>query len=331
MVTSLDDLLRRFDEGSKRAAARLISIVEDDRPEAFEILDRLFPRVGTALRVGVTGPPGAGKSTLVDRVAEQLVALDETLGIVAVDPTSPFTGGALLGDRVRMGPVANDARVFFRSLASRGSLGGLSLHASEVADVLDAFGCTWLLLETVGVGQSELDVVDKAHTTVVMLVPESGDGIQAMKAGLMEIADVFVVNKADRQGADKLEEDIRAAMELKEWDGWKPPIVRTRARDGQGIDDLLHALRAHRAWLGQDERLQAKRRRAMESRVRDLVQAALHRELWQRPALARGLEQGLRDIEAGENSPYRLARALVQRARDGETGPTTNGSPKRDD
>ncbi len=316
MVTSLDDWLRRFDEGSKRAAARLISIVEDDRPEAFDVLDRLFPRVGDAARVGITGPPGAGKSTLVDRLAEQLVAAGEKPGIVAVDPTSPFTGGALLGDRVRMGPIANDARVFFRSVASRGSLGGLSLHAAEVADVLDAFGCTWVLLETVGVGQSELDVADKAHTTVVILVPESGDGIQAMKSGLMEIADVFVVNKADRQGAEKLEEDIRAAMQLKEWDGWKPPVVRTKARDGEGVSDVLDAVRAHRAWLEEHGAFESKRRRAMESRVRDLVQATLQREVWSAESVRERLQAGLDEIAAGKNSPYRLALALVESARD---------------
>src|SRR5262245_61680331 len=201
LASTLDDLLQRFEAGSEAAAARLISIVEDGRPEALEALDRLHPRVGRAYRVGVTGPPGAGKSTLVDRLSELLLAAGEKPGVVAVDPTSPFTGGALLGDRVRMGPKASNGGVFFRSLASRGSLGGLALHASEVADVLDAFGCTWVLLETVGVGQSELDVAEKAHTTLVVLVPESGDGIQAMKAGLMEIADVLVINKADRPGA----------------------------------------------------------------------------------------------------------------------------------
>ena len=328
MVTSLDDWMRRFDEGSKRAAARLISIVEDDRAEAFDVLDRLYARVGRAVRVGVTGPPGAGKSTLVDRFAEHLVASGESPGILAVDPTSPFTGGALLGDRVRMGPVANDARVFFRSVASRGSLGGLSLHAAEVADVLDAFGCTWILLETVGVGQSELDVADKAHTTIVILVPESGDGIQAMKSGLMEIADVFVVNKADRPGAERLEEDIRAAMELKEWSGWRPPVVRTQARDGVGVDAVLQEVRAHRAWLDEHDQLVVKRRRAMQSRVRDLVQATLQHEVWSRPSIVERFGQGLAEIEAGTNSPYRLARSLVERARD-ELKQANEGSGRR--
>ncbi len=310
---SLEDLLLQFENGSKRAAARVISIVEDGRPEAFGLLERLYPRLGRARRIGLTGPPGAGKSSLADRLTELLVASGESVGVVAVDPTSPFTGGALLGDRVRMGPVANDGRVFFRSLATRGSLGGLSLHAAEVADVLDAFGCAWVFLETVGVGQSELDVADKAHTTVVVLVPESGDGIQAMKSGLMEIADVFVVNKSDRAGAEKLAEEIRIALGFKEWAGWQPPIVCTEARAGRGVEALLAALRAHGQWLGTQGLLRDKRRRALESRLRDLVLDGLGRRLGGDPERRRRLAQGLDEIEAGRGSPYALARELLQR------------------
>ena len=330
MASILDDLLQRFDAGSEAAAARLISIVEDGRPEALEALDRLHPRVGRAYRVGVTGPPGAGKSTLVDRLSELLLAAGEKPGVVAVDPTSPFTGGALLGDRVRMGPAATNGGVFFRSLASRGSLGGLALHASEVADVLDAFGCTWLLLETVGVGQSELDVAEKAHTTLVVLVPESGDGIQAMKAGLMEIADVLVVNKADRAGAQKLEEEIRGALELRQTSGWLPPVLLAEARSGRGVEEVLAALRLHREYLEQGGRLQEKQRRALESRVRDLVHEELEREVWTDPELHRMLAAGIQEIEQGKMSPQRLARGLLARARSGRGRDATAEPPGGD-
>jgi LAO/AO transport system kinase len=320
MAEPLDDLLLRFKEGSKRAAARLISIVEDQRPAAHEVLDRLYGEVGRATRIGVTGPPGAGKSTLVDQLTQRLAGAGRRVGVVAVDPTSPFTGGALLGDRVRMGSIVDDGRVFFRSLASRGSLGGLSLHTAEVADVLDAFGCDDLLIETVGVGQSELDIAEKAHTTVVVLVPESGDGIQAMKAGLMEIADLFVVNKADRPGADQLAGEIRITLDLKTWKGWKPPVLQAQARDGQGIQEVLDALRAHRAWLESAGGLQEKRRRAAESRVRDLVFDALEHEVWESPATRRVLEAGLRDVEAGRTSPYRVADSILEESRRRSSG-----------
>ena len=315
MVDPLDDLLHRFREGSKQAAARLISIVEDQRPEARLVLDRLYADVGRAARIGVTGPPGAGKSTLVDQLTQRLAGAGSRVGVVAVDPTSPFTGGALLGDRVRMGPVVNDAHVFFRSLASRGSLGGLSLHTAEVADVLDAFGCDVLLLETVGVGQSELDVAEKAHTTVVVLVPESGDGIQVMKAGLMEIADLFVVNKADRGGAEQLQAEIRATLDLKTWDAWKPPVLQAQARDGRGIAEVLQAVEGHREWLQREGGLQAKKRRASESRVRDLVGNALEREVWDAPETRQLLEAGLEGVAAGRTTPYRVADSILEESR----------------
>jgi LAO/AO transport system kinase len=313
---SIDDWLQRFRAGERRAAARLISIVEDGSDDARDVLDALHPDVGRANRIGITGPPGAGKSTLVDRVATVL-ATDGLVGVVAVDPTSPFTGGALLGDRIRMGDTLQQGRVFFRSLASRGSLGGLSLHTSEVVDVLDAFGCGTVLIETVGVGQSELDIVDKAHTTVVVLVPESGDAIQTMKAGLMEIADVFVVNKADRDGAQRLADDIEAALEFRFGrtaapEVWRPPVLLARARDDHGTPELIAALHRHRDWGVSSGERQRQERRALESRLRDLVHDAVQREVWNDPAATRLFAEGLQAIGRGETTPYRVAESIVR-------------------
>lgn len=264
-------LVERFLAGDRRALARLISLVENERPEGLEAVNRLHGRTGRARIVGFTGPPGAGKSTLVDRVARELRRRDLTLGIVAVDPTSPFSGGAILGDRIRMNELSEDRGVFIRSMGTRGALGGLALATENVINLLDAFGKDVVIVETVGVGQSEVDIVKTADTSVVVEVPGLGDGIQAIKAGIFEIGDLFVVNKADRDGTDRLVMELTTMLHLgSSATGRIPPVLTCVASSGTGVDAVVEAVLDHWRYLEEGNlfaELRTRRRRAQFGRI----------------------------------------------------------------
>jgi len=345
-------LLERFRAGDRRALSRAISLVEDERPGFQHFLHVALAGGPRARRVGLTGPPGAGKSTLVAALAGAYRGAGEQVGVVAVDPTSPFSGGALLGDRIRMNDFATDPGTFIRSMATRGSLGGLATSSREVVDLMDAFGLDRILVETVGVGQTELEITGAADTVVVVLVPESGDGIQAMKAGLMEIGDVFVVNKADRTGADRLVGDIRTALHLREGEtmrnvpahpvvvgggpgaagpttgggasgdappgtsaqarAWEIPVLKTVAQTGEGLELLLDAVARHRAYLADGGELEARRRARAARRVRDVVERELRRLAWGSGPVRDRLEMGLDRVGRGEATPYSLAAEVVR-------------------
>jgi LAO/AO transport system kinase len=310
------ELLDRFEAGDRRALARALSWVENQRPGFEVLLHSLHGRLGHAYRVGITGPPGAGKSTLTEKYVQRLRGRDLRVGILAVDPSSPFTGGALLGDRIRMQDLTLDEGVFIRSMASRGRLGGLAMTSLEAADLVEAFGFDVVVHETVGVGQTERDVVSAADTTVVVLVPESGDSIQAMKAGLMEIADVFVVNKADRPGADKLARALKATLGLRAApsDGWEPPIVRTVAVEGHGIDELDAAIEGHKEHGRKTGALAKKRAARAAERVRDIVARRCERRVWIERGGEALLADGLERIAAGRTTPYALADEIARAA-----------------
>jgi LAO/AO transport system kinase len=305
-------LLNEFLSGSRRALAKLITASENDSPIARTILDELYGKIGQAYRLGITGPPGAGKSTLVDQLAKTIRAAGKTVGIIAVDPTSPFTGGALLGDRVRMHDVATDPGVFIRSMATRGSLGGLSQKAQDAADVLDIFGKDFIIFETVGVGQSELDIVEAADTVVVILVPESGDSVQAMKAGLMEIADIFVLNKADRDGAQRAVRELEAILHLRPAAPWNPPVSATVASKGKGIEEVWTRIQLHRDFLMQEGRLTAKRKQRLEKKIQELVSRRLKQEFWDDEA-RQILSASLENFQNQKLSPHRIVEELMEK------------------
>lgn len=306
----MEDLLKRYISGDRRALARLISIVENNSKDFPQLLDQVYHRVGNAYRVGITGPPGAGKSTLVDQLTKQFRAEGKKVGVIAVDPTSPFSGGALLGDRIRMNDLNTDPGVFIRSMATRGSLGGLAQRAQEVADLLDAFGFDVILIETVGVGQSELDIMEAADSTVVVLVPESGDSIQAMKAGLMEIADIFVLNKSDREGADRVLLELKSVLALDHnADEWEKPVVQTTANTGDGVKELRRKLEDHIMYQSKAELLKEKKRKRAEFYVRQIIMEKLNSNFWNEDRLKK-LNSEIEKILQKSRSPYAVGSEL---------------------
>ncbi len=306
-------LQKKLLEGDKRSIARAISVVESNDRGSSELLKSIYPKTGNAYRIGITGPPGAGKSTITNQITKYFRSSGKKVGIIAVDPTSPFTGGALLGDRVRMNDIGQDPGVFIRSMATRGSLGGLSRKAIDAADVLDIAGFDYIILETVGVGQSELDIANAADTTIVVLVPESGDAVQAMKAGLMEIADFFVVNKSDRPGSEQAVTALRTILMIKDHDEntWMPNIIKSVAVENKGIKEIAEEIERHKNHLFEKNKFLKKREDRTKVRIRNIVEEKIREELWGGTG-EKSLNSSIDKVVLGNLSPYHIAEEIIE-------------------